>query len=111
MSVAAALDVASWLCLATGCFFALVGGLGLLRLPDFYSRMHGGGLTDTLGAGLVLLGLMFQAGLTLITVKLVMILFFLLVTSPTAGHALARAALRQGLEPMTVDTEDEPSKP
>ena len=95
-----------------GCFFALVGAIGLLRLPDFYARMHGAGITDTLGASLIMLGLMLQAGLSLITVKLVMILFFLLVTSPTSGHALARAALSQGVEPLTDapdNGKDEPS--
>ena len=95
------IDALSWLCLTTGCFFALVGAIGLLRLPDFYSRMHGAGITDTMGAGLIWVGLMLQAGFTLITVKLIMILFFLLVTSPTAGHALARSALSQNLEPLT----------
>jgi len=94
------LDIMSWVFLVAGSIFAVIGGLGLLRLPDVFSRMHGGGITDTLGAGLILTGLMFQAGLTLVTVKLIMILFFLLVTSPTSAHALARAALASGLEPL-----------
>ena len=102
-------DVASWICLVAGCFFALVGGVGLLRLPDFYSRMHGAGITDTLGASLIVVGLMLQAGLSLVTVKLVMILFFLLVTSPTAGHALARSALTHDLEPLVEEPGDEAS--
>ena len=72
----------SWACLLLGAGFCFVGGLGLLRLPDFYSRMHGGGVTDTLGAGLILLGLMFQSGLSLATVKLVMIGLFLLLAGP-----------------------------
>ena len=69
----ALLYYASWACLLLGAGFCFVGGVGLLRLPDFYSRMHGGGVTETLGAGLILLGLMFQSGLSLATVKLVMI--------------------------------------
>ena len=90
---------ASWFCLAFGCGFCLIGGVGLLRLPDFYSRMHGGGITDTLGASLLVAGLMLQGGLSLVTVKLAMILLFLLLTSPVATHAIARAAQHSGLEP------------
>ena len=67
-------DIISWVLLMAGSLFCLIGGLGIHRLPDFYSRMHGAGITDTLGAALVLTGLMVQAGLTLITVKLVFIL-------------------------------------
>lgn len=92
-------DLLSWICIAGGAFFAVTGGVGLLRLPDFYARMHGGALTDTLGAWLFLLGLVFQAGLTLAAVKLVMIGALLAFTSPTATHALARAALEHGREP------------
>jgi len=93
-------DLLSWICLITGSFFCIVGGIGLVRLPDFYSRMHGSGITDTLGAGLVLVGLMIQGGLTLVTVKLIMILVLLLLTSPTATHAIAKAAFTAGVEPQ-----------
>jgi len=99
------LDIASWICLVAGGLFGLIGGLGLLRLPDFYTRMHGAGITDTCGAGLVLLGLMFQAGLGLVTVKLVMIGLLLALTSPTATHALARAAWTHGLKPFAKKEE------
>jgi len=100
------IDILSWVFLMGGSFFAIVGGLGLLRLPDFYCRMHGSGITDTLGAWLILLGLILQAGLTLIAVKLVMIGLLLAFTSPTATHALARAALESGQEPL-VDEDAE----
>lgn len=100
------LDLLSWACLMGGVFFCFVGGVGLLRLPDFYSRLHGGSMTDTLGAGLVLIGLMFQAGLSLVTVKLVMILFFLLLTSPTSTHALAKSAFDAGLKPWSNARKD-----
>ena len=93
------LDVASWVCLGAGAFFVVVGGLGLLRLPDFYARIHAAGITDTLGAWLILIGLMFQAGWTLVTVKLLLVLFFLLCTSPMASHALAKAAWVRGVAP------------
>ena len=109
MIVGAVLEVLSWVCLCVGSFFAVVGGIGILRLPDFFCRIHGGGITDTMGAGLVLAGLMLHAGLGLETVKLLTILFFLLVSSPTSAHALARAAVSHGIDPETH--EDEPSKP
>lgn len=89
----------SLLLLAGGSFFLLVGGIGLLRMPDFFTRLHAAGVTDTGGAALMLIGLMFYGGFTLVTIKLVLILFFLLFTSPTACHALARAALHGGLGP------------
>ena len=100
-------DILSWICLIPGCILCMIGGLGLLRLPDFYSRMHGGGITDTLGASLVLLGLMFQGGLTMVTVKLVMILVILLLTSPTSTHAVGKAALTSGLKPFLGNPENE----
>jgi multicomponent Na+:H+ antiporter subunit G len=92
-------DALTLICLVAGSFFSIVGGMGLVRMPDFFSRMNAGGLTDTMGAGLILLGLMFQAGLSLALSKLVMILVLLWVTSPTVCHALAQAAIAQGLEP------------
>ena len=103
------LDVLSWVCLTAGAFFAVVGGIGILRLPDFYSRMHGSALTDTLGAWLILLGLMFQSGLTLVTVKLVMIGLLLAFTSPTATHALAQSTLLSNIKPRVDGKEDESS--
>ena len=85
--------------LIAGGLFAVVGGLGIVRLPDFYSRLHGGGITDTAGAGLILIGLMVHAGASLVTVKLLMILMFLFIASPSSCHALAKAALFWGVEP------------
>lgn len=93
-------DVISWICILVGALFALIGGLGLHRFPDFFTRLHAAGITDTLGAGLILLGLMVQAGFTLVTVKLLLILGFLLFTSPTATHALAKAALHGKQRPL-----------
>ena len=99
-------DLISWVLLLSGSFFCIVGGIGLIRLPDFFTRMHGAGITDTLGAGLLLAGLMVQAGLTLVTVKLVMIVVILLLTSPTATHAVARAARLAGLAPVADEERD-----
>ena len=88
-----------------GTLICLVGGIGLLKLPDFFARTHAGGVTDTLGAGLTLLGMIvlavaFDGPLdyrVLVVIKLVSIAVLLLVTSPIAGHAVARAALEQGV--------------
>lgn len=104
-----AIAVVSWILLMAGSGFAVVGGIGLLRLPDLYSRMHGSGVTDTLGAGLLLTGLMVHAGFSLVTFKLLFVLFFMLVASPTSTHALAKAALAHGVEPGTDDKGDRPS--
>ena len=95
-----ACDIITWVCLLAGGFFSVVGAIGIVRLPDFFSRLHGGGITDTLGAGLILVGLLFQAGISLAAVKVLMILGFLFITSPTGCHALAQAALTQGLRPL-----------
>jgi multicomponent Na+:H+ antiporter subunit G len=108
MSVA--LDVASWGCLLAGGFFCIVGGIGIIRMPDFYTRMHAVSVTETLGAGLILLGLILQAGFSLVTAKLLMVGLLIFFTSPTATHALARAALGRGLEPLLGRPEEEPSK-
>lgn len=93
------IDILSAVLLAGGAFFSLVGGIGLVRMPDFYTRMHGASVTETLGAGFMLIGLMLQAGLTLVAVKLAMIGLLILFASPTATHALAKAALLSGLKP------------
>ena len=93
------LDALTWAFILGGSFFAVVGGLGIIRMPDLYTRLHAAGVTDTMGAGLVLVGLMLYAGLSLVTVKLGMILVLLWLTSPVSTYALARAALNGGLEP------------
>ncbi|HLU06884.1 MAG TPA: monovalent cation/H(+) antiporter subunit G [Woeseiaceae bacterium] len=93
------LDIASWFLLIIGGAFVFIGGVGALRMPDFYTRMHAASLTDTLGTILVLTGIILQAGLTLATIKLVAIMVFLLLTSPTAAYALANAARLSGLAP------------
>ena len=92
--------------LAAGSIFVLIGAFGLIRLPDFYTRLHAAGITDTLGAELILLGLLFQAGLSLVTVKLILISLFIFFTSPTATHAVANAARVMGLKPILVPDKD-----
>lgn len=101
------LDAISWICLVAGGLVSVIGAVGLLRMPSFFTRMHAASLIDTLGAGLILLGLMLQAGLTLITVKLAVMGLLLLFASPTATHALAKAAVARGVDPL--DTGGAPS--
>jgi multicomponent Na+:H+ antiporter subunit G len=103
-------DALSLVLIVAGSCFSVVGGIGLLRLPDLYARMHGAGITDTLGAGLILIGLMFQGGGPLVTIKLVMILGFLWITSPTSTHALAKSALAHGVKPKLAEEEAPSSK-
>jgi multicomponent Na+:H+ antiporter subunit G len=107
--MSAALDLASWILLVAGGLFCLVGGVGVLRMPDFYTRLHAASVTDILGAGLVLLGLFLQAGWSLAAVKLLVIGLLIFFTSPAATHALAKAALGRGLEPLLARGEG-PSK-
>ena len=100
------LDIASGALLVAGSAFILIGTLGLVRLPDFYTRLHAAGITDTLGAELLLIAMMLQAGFSLITVKLIMISLFIFFTSPTATHAVANAARTMGLRPALVPEAD-----
>lgn len=99
--MALVLDVLSWILILGGGFFAVTGGIGVLRLPDVFTRLHASGMTDTMGAGLILTGCMLQSGLSLITVKLLLVLLFLWLTSPISTHAVARAALHVGIRPVT----------
>ena len=90
------LDIASWLLLSSGGIFVFIGGLGALRMPDLYTRMHAASITDSMGPVLIIAGIMLQAGPSLASIKLAAILLFLLVTGPTASNALASAALLAG---------------
>lgn len=92
-------ELLSWICIAGGGLLGIIGGIGMHRFPDMFTRLHAAGTTDTLCAALFLLGLALQAGLTLASVKLFVVFVFLLFTSPAATHALANAALLGGLKP------------
>ena len=93
------IDIASWALLIAGSFMVIVGGIGIVRMPDFFTRLHPSGLIDTTGAALIVAGLILQAGLSQTSIKLGLIVVFLLFTSPTATHAVAHAALARGLKP------------
>ena len=94
------IDILSWAFIILGTFSLITGAVGVLRLPDVYTRMHAASITDTLGAGSIILGLMLQAGPTLVAAKLLLILVFIFFTSPASSFALAHAALSSGVEPI-----------
>mgnify|MGYP001186655011 CR=1 FL=1 len=100
-----AVDLISWFLIIFGSSFCVIAAIGVLRLPDYFSRIHAVGILDSVGAGALILGLMLQAGLTLVTIKLLMILVIIVITGPTATYALARAALDGGLK-AELDEED-----
>ena len=108
------LDILTWLAFAGGTFFLIAGGIGLIRFPDFYTRMHAAGKGDTLSSLLVILGFsVFQIhdlefskdwfshnGVTLLVIlKLLAICVFIMMTSPTSTHALMDAGWEDGIEP------------
>ena len=91
------LDIVSGLLLIAGVFFGLSGAVGLFKFPDFFTKVHAASVTDSIAAILILGGLMLQTSFDLNTAKLFFILMFLMVTSPTASHALAKSARHGGL--------------
>jgi len=93
------LQYGSWLLLALGSAWVVIGGIGIVRMPDFFTRLHPAGLTDTMAAFLLLFGLALQADSALVVLKLLLIAVFLFFTTPTSSHATARAALAAGLAP------------
>ncbi|GAA0273396.1 MULTISPECIES: monovalent cation/H(+) antiporter subunit G [Halobacterium] len=99
-------EIAVLALVAGGAFFAFVAAVGLLRLPDVYTRTHGASKSDTLGAGLALAAVAVTFGFDLSSVKAALLVLFMFVTNPTAAHAIARAAEDQGIEPWTTDEGD-----
>ncbi len=93
-------DLLSWFLFLLGGAGVVVGAIGIVRFPDFYTRLHAAGITDTAGAELILLAMILQAPSWLVAAKLVIIGFFLFMTSPVSTHAIAHAAYVVGLRPM-----------
>lgn len=104
------IDLLSWFCIVSGGLLGIIGGIGIHRFPDVFSRLHAASTTDTLCAALFLSGLALQAGLTLASFKILVIFVFLLFISPAASHALANAAWLGGLRPKldATQTDREP---
>lgn len=87
------------LCLL-GAVLAVIGSVGVLRFPDFYTRLHAASVTDTSAATALLVGMAFMAPGWLVVAKLVAIWVFFFLTGPTASHAIANAAHVAGLQPL-----------
>ena len=98
-----AVELASWVLILLGSFFTLVGSFGLVRMPEVFTRMHAASVTDTVGVGFLILGMCLQAGLGLVTLKLVFLLALFFFTGPVVTHALAQACLHEGLKPMLTE--------
>jgi multicomponent Na+:H+ antiporter subunit G len=105
--MSAALEIASWALLLGGGALCVVGALGVLRMPDFYTRVHAASVADNVGSFAILLGLALQAGLSLVAVKLVVIALLIFFTSPAATHALVKAAFERGVKSLAAEA---PSK-
>lgn len=103
MTAAVVLDWLGGILVVAGALLMVVGALGLNRMPDVFTRLHAASVSDTLGVGLVLIGLMLIAGFTLVTAKLVFLVLFLALVGPVATHAVARAALHAGIKPVGAD--------
>lgn len=101
------IEIISWIFIFTGALLGIAGGVGIHRFPDFYSRLHAVGITDTMCAASILIGLGMQTGISIASLKLLLIFVFLFFSSPTATHALADAAMLSGLKPE-LDPAPEP---
>lgn len=97
------LEFLSGLCLLLGGMLCITGGVGLLRMPDFFSRVHASGVTETLAATFILTGLLLQMEWSLASVKIIMILLLVLSINPIATHAMAKATLHGGQRPLVFD--------
>ncbi len=105
------INLLSWATFIIGGFFLFVGSLGMVRLGDFWARLHAASIIDSAGAGLILLGFMLQAGFTLVSVKIAIIILFLFLTGPTASHAVANAAFVSGSRPKDIVEDVTAKKP
>ena len=100
-------NIISWIFIIIGSFFVLVGSIGLIRMPDVFTRMHAAGIKDTMGAGFLLSGLAMQSGFSLVTLKLFLLYLLFIFTSPVVSHALAQAALHDGVKPVLGGEDDQ----
>ncbi len=105
------LELLSAACLLAGSFLCITGGIGLIRMPDFFTRVHAAGVTETLATPLLLAGLMLQMDWSLDLVKVLMIMVLVLATNPTATHATAKAALHGGRKPLVADEQQATGEP
>ena len=106
-----AVEIASWMFILLGSFFTIVGAFGIVRMPEIFTRMHAASVTDTLGVGFLILGMGLQAGLGLVTLKLVFLLALFVFTGPVVTHALAQACLHEGIKPLLTEDRRDKAHP
>ncbi len=94
------INILSSILIISGALAIITGLLGVFRMPDFFTRLHAASIIDTMGSMLILLGLMLYSGMNLVSLKLLLILIFILITTPAAAHALAKSALHGGVKPV-----------
>ena len=94
------INIASIVSFIIGGFFIVIGSIGLLRLPDVFSRIHSAGMIDTAGAAFIILGMIFQSGISLATAKLVFIGIFIFFSSPVSSHVISNLARKKGIIPV-----------
>jgi len=99
------MDILSVIFISAGLFFLIVAAIGVIRLPDVFSRSHAVSLTDSLGAFLMLVGIAFHDGLETSTLKILVVLALLYILNPVISHATIRAALRAGLKPWKKEAQ------
>jgi multicomponent Na+:H+ antiporter subunit G len=100
MSIGEIVALAGSVVVLAGSLFMVIGAIGLIRMPDVFTRLHAASMADTFGVGLILAGLILVAGLSLVSFKLAFLIAFLFLTGPVASHAVARAALDAGVKPL-----------
>jgi multicomponent Na+:H+ antiporter subunit G len=98
-----AVDIVSWCLIVLGSFFTVAGALGLVRMPEVFCRIHAASVVDTLGAGLLILGMIVQAGFDLVALKLLILMALFFFFTPVVTHALAQACLHEGIMPMLAE--------
>jgi|DewCreStandDraft_4_1066084.scaffolds.fasta_scaffold12870_8 multicomponent Na+:H+ antiporter subunit G len=98
-----AIELASWALILLGSFFLLTGAIGLIRMPDVFTRMHALSVIDTLGVGLLALGMALQAGFSLVALKLLFLVAVYFFIGPVVTHALAQACLHENIEPVLTE--------
>ncbi len=96
--------VLSWIFIISGSIFLIIGAVGILRFPDFWSRLHAAAIIDSAAAGLLFAGMIMQGGFTFVTAKLLLIGIFMFITGPTSTHAVANAAYVSGSRPLGDDS-------
>ena len=110
MTLALVVEIVSWMLILVGSAFTIIGAVGTLRFPNFWSRLHAASVSESAGMIFLVMGMCLQAGVTLVTVKLILIGAFIFITGPTSTHAVANAALMSGEKPESDVTGEKASK-